>query len=309
MKVFESVVLPCLAIGVAALTTLWGANWVRVEPTSRNNTSLTFTTIDVPGAAVTEITGINSSGELVGFYGQNVSEDIHGFVYTGGNFTYFDYPGLSVTVPNGINDSGVIVGYATQLPSLRSSVVGFTYDGSSFTTLKDASDQATYGYGINNIGVVVGNAGSLDYTRGFRMRNGRYTALHFPGTYFNASGTGINNHNVLVGYTVLGGVYNAYVYAAGAFTNIDVSGAQATSASAINDSGIVVGWYNPVSTNYYYGFAWKNGTTLTFGVPGAVWTAAYGINAFGQIVGAYSLDDGVTWHGFLTNPVALPRPR
>src|SRR5438105_1064892 len=67
--------------------------------------TLTFTTIDVPGAAYTGIFGINIDGDMVGNYGQDVNVDSHGFLYSNGGFTYFDYPGQSFAVPGGINDS------------------------------------------------------------------------------------------------------------------------------------------------------------------------------------------------------------
>src|SRR5690349_8241131 len=71
--------------------------------------NLTFTSIDVPGAQFTGIWGINSNGDMVGNYGQNIEAESHGFLYSNGTFTYFDYPGQPKTVPYGINDSGLIV--------------------------------------------------------------------------------------------------------------------------------------------------------------------------------------------------------
>src|SRR4029077_20837608 len=145
--------------------------------------SLTFTTIDVPGMAVTEINGITTTGDMVGFYGQSTVGPLRGFVYSNGTFTYFGYPGQQVTVPGGINDSGLIVGYATQNANRRTSVVGFLYDGTTFTKLKDDSNQATDALGINNAGTVVGAAGTLGSTNGFEFISGRYKAIIFPGQY------------------------------------------------------------------------------------------------------------------------------
>ncbi len=104
---------------------------------------ITLTTIDVPGATVTEIDGINSAGEMVGFYGQNELSSLSAFSYGNGSFAYFDYPGQNVTVAEGINDSGLIVGLATQEAYEGAPVYGFTYDGTSFTTLQDGSNYAT----------------------------------------------------------------------------------------------------------------------------------------------------------------------
>ena len=42
-------------------------------------TQLTFTTIDVPGAHYTGVWGINSAGDMVGNYGQDINSDSHGF--------------------------------------------------------------------------------------------------------------------------------------------------------------------------------------------------------------------------------------
>jgi hypothetical protein len=130
--------------------------------------NLTFTTIDVPGAVFTGIWGINSNGDMVGNYGQNIETESHGFLYRNGTFTYFDYPGESKTAPMGINDAGLIVDYAGDL-----SVVGFLYDGTNFTTIKHGTDSATFALGINNANLVVGGFGTVGATRGFELRSRR----------------------------------------------------------------------------------------------------------------------------------------
>src|SRR5262249_55633584 len=85
-----------------------------------------FTAINAPGAVAscplltlscgTFATGINNSGQIVGYFGDTAGVT-HGFVYSGGgSFTTIDYPGISCpggrcgTFVNGINDSGQIVG-------------------------------------------------------------------------------------------------------------------------------------------------------------------------------------------------------
>src|SRR5438132_11927584 len=69
--------------------------------------SYAFSTIDVPGAAFTEAFGINSSGRIVGAYG---NPDVHGFVLDDGSDTTMDVPGATRTEAVGINPSGQIVG-------------------------------------------------------------------------------------------------------------------------------------------------------------------------------------------------------
>src|SRR5256885_14902925 len=110
---------------------------------------LTITTIDVPGAHYTGVWGINSAGDVVGNYGQDINNDSHGFLYSNGTFTYFDYPGQSVTVPRGVNDSGVIVGYAGKNP-----VLGFTYNGTNFAPIRHGGSSDSSDTGDNNVGDV-----------------------------------------------------------------------------------------------------------------------------------------------------------
>ena len=263
--------------------------------------SVTFTTIDVPGMAVTEVNGINTAGDVVGFYGQSTIGPLRGFVYSNGTFTYFGYPGQQVTVPGGINDSGLIVGYATQNANRRSSVVGFLYDGTTFTTLKDGQNQATDAMGISNSGTVVGGAGTLGSTNGFELINGKYKAIVFPGQYTYAFASGINTLGEIAAFEI-GGIYeHAYLYKNGKFRNLDFPGAQDTEALGINDNGIIVGSY-AVAGGCVCGYALKNGKYLSFSYPGATVTSANSINLSGQIVGTYELGDG-TWHGFVTSPI------
>jgi uncharacterized membrane protein len=262
---------------------------------------ITLTTITVPGAAVTEINGINSAGDMVGFYGQNLEEAISGFSYLGGEFTYFDYPGQSYTVPGAINDSNVIVGYATQVPSEGAPVYGFTYDGTSFTTLTDGSDYATYGFGINNAGVVVGRAGGLYGAAAFELTNGRYKTVHLPGSCTYKQAEAINNLDEIVAYTSCGVYAYGYTVRNGRQQSIDYPGAQETAALGINDNGFVVGWYNPVTLNDY-AFIYAKGKYVSFTYPGATYTFASGINNSGEIVGSYT-SDNITIHGFVSSPV------
>ena len=74
----------------------------------------TYTTIDPPGSIATNVGGINNSGEVVGSYGEIVSNhtQTHGFVFNAGVYTIVDFPGATETVVNGVNDQGQIVGYA-----------------------------------------------------------------------------------------------------------------------------------------------------------------------------------------------------
>jgi probable HAF family extracellular repeat protein/VCBS repeat-containing protein len=72
----------------------------------------TYTTIDPAGPTnETSLTGINASGQVIGFYYNNDGVQ-QGFIYSNGTYTTIDPAGPTVvTVVTGINNSGQVVGY------------------------------------------------------------------------------------------------------------------------------------------------------------------------------------------------------
>jgi uncharacterized membrane protein len=143
--------------------------------------NLTYTTIDVPGAVVTGVEGINTNGDMVGYYAQGLTGSASGFLYSGGNFTLFDYPGGDSTFAREINDSGSIVGWA--YTNNNTAGVGYLYDGTTFTTIKARGKSATLAEGIDNAGDVVGAYGSLGAAVGFELRGNRYKNILPPGSF------------------------------------------------------------------------------------------------------------------------------
>jgi probable HAF family extracellular repeat protein len=258
---------------------------------------ITFTTINVPGAGYTGVSGINTAGNMVGTYGQNVNTDSNGFLYSNGVFSYFDYPGATITVPYKINDSGLIVGSTGYDP-----VFGFLYDGSTFTTIVDGSDTATYTLGINNAGLIVGAAGSLGVTRGFELRGQKFKAISPPpGGWIYVDATDINTFGVIVGWTE--GNPNGFLDKGGKFQTINYPGSTQTEVWGINDSGTAVGWYESCTPACgIHGFAVRAGKYLSIDYPNAIYTAAFGINAAGQVVGGYELAENA-YQGFVTSPI------
>lgn len=262
--------------------------------------NLTFTTIDVPGAADTNVLGINTAGDVVGDYASSDIAPPHGFKFSGGIFTLFDYPGQYWTVPFGINDAGLISGSAYAIDG--TSGVGFLYDGTAFTTLQAQGKSATLPRGINNAGTVVGGYGkSLSSTRGFALVGTKFKTVSPPGVYTFVFGDGINNRNQVVGTADQGGFFSSN----GTFKTIAVPGASETQPFGINDNGVVVGWYfgcAPSCTSH--GFVFLRGRYLSFDYPGAMSTFADGINNSGEIVGSYTFDNQ-TFHGYITNPTDM----
>ena len=120
-----------------------------------------FTTIDVPGAFYTVAWGINSAGDIVGWYGASFSES-HGFIYSKGTFTALDYPGYSQNYVADINDSGLIAGGYGDAVTINGVLYqwehSYIYKSGVFTTF-DAPfgpPAATQIWHLNNDGVISG---------------------------------------------------------------------------------------------------------------------------------------------------------
>jgi probable HAF family extracellular repeat protein len=276
---------------------------ISVDAQDRVGTAnLTFTIIDVPGAVATDVYGINTAGDMVGIYSPTNNGPDGGFLLSGGNYSFFAYPGLYETYAWKINDSGVIAGSATNIGGPE---VGFLYSGGTFTTIRVPGQPDTTVEGINNAGNLAGGADS-GVTAGecFERIGTRFKNITpSPGGFIDCYATGINNLGVVIGsYT--SNTTNSFSYKNGKFQTITVPGSEGlTEAWGINDSGIIVGWYEGCTSGcYFHGFVLRNGRYLTLDYPGALDTFALGIGNSGQIVGAYTAADSST-HGFVTSPI------
>jgi hypothetical protein len=105
------------------------------------------------------------------------------------------------------------------------------------------------------------------------------------------------------------------VQAQGTFATIDVPGAVSTTASGINASGQITGWYRLGSETRDHGFILSGGQFRTIDPPGSINTRAFGLNPRGDVVGFYRAADGSD-HGFLlkrgvftTMTCQMPRAR
>ena len=118
--------------------------------------SLTFSTLDDPLATnFTTLDGINTAGQIVGWY-KDSSGAQHGLLYSNGTYTTLSDPlGTNGTAGQGINDGGQIAGYYYDSSGVEH---GFLYSGGTYTTITDpfAGAQGTDANNINNAGQVVG---------------------------------------------------------------------------------------------------------------------------------------------------------
>ena len=95
-----------------------------------------FTSINFPGAVLTEAEGINPGGTIVGLYVDSNGKQ-HGFLLSGGNFSSIDYPGASATIAFGINPGGDIVGdWNDGKGNGTASIHGFLLSGGTFSEVQ-----------------------------------------------------------------------------------------------------------------------------------------------------------------------------
>jgi probable HAF family extracellular repeat protein len=254
----------------------------------------TLTTLDFPGSIATGANGINSSGEVVGWFLDSANLT-HGFLLSGGTYTQLDVPGYPETIAGGINDVGQIVG---------GSYGGlFIYDMSTraYTSYTWGTGDFVIGVGINNAGMVVGFA--THYQSGFSV------GLEFDGTNFTkyavpgADSTellSINNENEIIASASARFTTAAYLVEGSKRRRLEIARVPTASVSAISDTGVVTGTYVPSPGKGDAGFEIQ-GNTFTKFVAGVNGTIPYAVNDSGQVVGFF-YDSSFKQHGFLWTP-------
>ena len=164
-----------------------------------------------PNAYLTDYTGINNSGKLVGYF-TDANGYSRGFIKDGANFTAIDYPGASAAVcasyqqcgtrVTGINNLGQVVGvYRSSDGRYR----GFVKNGNNYIPIDHPDSPFNiYVTGINDSGQVAGYFwGSDGYAYGFVKDGGRFIEIIPPATANDGEGAyvyGINNSGRIAGW-------------------------------------------------------------------------------------------------------------
>jgi len=259
-------------------------------------TTFTFTTVDVPGAESTALSGINNQGLAVGTFVKN-GQQVGFLRASDGTIATFSVAGLP-TSTGGINDLGQVVGSLSNGQDFIRNT-----DGSLITFSVPDNGPAL---DINNGGTVVGYHSAGNVCHGFvRSPGGALTDLDDPSSAIpNTVAQGINDQGEIVGNFNF--ETNAFLRdAGGTFTNFQFPGAIGqTAAFGINDAGDIVGFYD-IATNHGF-LRHADGTFETVDDPlrGKV-SQVTGINDKGVLVGLFT-DASGAMHGYIATP--LPEP-
>jgi probable HAF family extracellular repeat protein len=286
-QVIVAIACLCLAIATAA-----GAQ------------SLTFTTIDFPGAVLTNAQGINAQGEIVGFYTDTAGRT-HGFLQSGGQFRSIDFPGAQSTQARGIGPAGDIVG-SYQRPGESTDALSILFAHGFLLTRRGGFLKVDYPGHQNTIpqrilpdGTILGcyhDHDTMTTMRGVTMSRRGLDEITAHASMHN--GATPDGQTIVGLYTdMMDNRGKAYVIRRGAFSSLEVPGATQTAAWDVNPSGLVVGVYRD-GAGAFHGFQYDGQTFGRIDVPGATATRVFGVNAHGDIVGAFVDTSGRT-HGFL----------
>jgi hypothetical protein len=273
----------------------------------------TYTTVDYPGAVLTElIGGPNPQGTSVGGYTFTAGGALHGFTVRGGVFTPFDPPGSTFTTANFINPRGEIVGAYVDSGGVSH---GFILSGGTYTTVDYPGAAGTELSSVNPSGEMsgatcsdpaCGDFGATNVTHSFLVsKKGVFSATFDPpGAASSTSSVVIPSGAVVGAYTDLSGTTcstqcQGYMLFHGSYATINYPGSSFTFAGGANAPGDIVGIYTDSAGNGH-GFLF-NGAYTSFDYPGASFTEATGINPSGVIVGLYADSTGVV-HGFMRTP-------
>lgn len=193
-----------------------------ISGTTLNLTNASFTTLTGPtaannagGSGTTNLTatGVNSSGEAVGYY-ENANGTYDGFTEIGGVYTTVDGPiglGTTSTLIYGVNDNGATTGLIDD----NNGTDGFINDTTGFNTITALSGTGATPSGINNSETVVGCGYPQQTT--IQSEGGPFTITTDVGFSYSASA----------------GLATIADSGFGPFAN--------TCASGINDGGAIVG--------------------------------------------------------------------
>ncbi len=284
------------------------------------------TPINIPGATAINPIAMNDSGQVVGSFATSTSPiGSTVFLYANGQVTnlttaagFYAPSGISQGSPGlpaglAINNAGVVAGSIYSNGLYGGNSLG-TYSQGVVTNLglPPASTGAfaplphtVTVVGINNSGqiAVVDNQGNPPAL----YANGHFEVLQNQSFVGGVNAIGLNNNGQLAGQALENGLQFAALYTNGIWKSLGSVGGYPSFATAINDSGAMVGSFLTASLSTH-AFLYQNGTMTDLNslVPpslsGVTLLGASSINNLGQIVAYGEPSAGGPLQDYLLTP-------
>jgi probable HAF family extracellular repeat protein len=170
----------------------------------------TFTTVDDPGFAFTQLLGINHSGTTAAGYWTHdpagATGQLAGFVSGGPTFTTPTFTGINSLLPTntnsqatGVNDKGIVVGFFQEGPNSSPLFTAFEDNAGTITPFVFPGSSSTQALGINDLGEIVGDYVLGGQMFGFLDDNGVFSTINPPGAT-SSTANGINDQGKIVGF-------------------------------------------------------------------------------------------------------------
>ncbi len=257
---------------------------------------------------------INNLGDIAGSYPLNPTPGnsgvMHAYLFSNGTFTDLGSLGGYSTALH-LNNGGQAVGASNLTDVETDPYYPVLFSGGKVTQIGTATGEAM---GINGTGQVVGFTGNPGTRRAFLYDHGALTDLGTLGGA-SAEADSINDNGQIVGTSLTSkGLTDVFLYQNGKMNDlghVTVNGvAIPTYATAINDSGTIVGGYGTTTlTPYVYqGGKFYDLRNLVDPTLGIEWLSVSGINDAGQILaeGNVPTFPASTIDAFLLTPVPEP---
>ena len=262
-----------------------------------------YNTITYPGAVFTDVRGLNSDGQLVG-YASLDGVNFFAFSYEAGVYTPLPATVFPVAA-HGVNDAGVIIG-STNDPVAPTQA--FIFNAGTYAFFSRPGWEHTYGRMISNSGLVTGY--SWDSVTGasagyiYNPFTSTFTDISPAGSLFTIA-QGINAAGQVVGSaTIVPSGSNAFLREPGGSITLFQIGSAPTRARGINDVGLITGFVTVGGVTQ--GFVGSSGGFQTLMVPGSDATFPEAINNAGQVAGLYYTGGMTVTHGFIATPASMP---
>jgi probable HAF family extracellular repeat protein len=244
------------------------------------------------GSFGSQALALSPTGDIVG-YASTPSGFFNAVLWQGGAAIDLGGGPLTPFRASGINAAGQIIGTGVTV-SFRA----IRWQIGAWVDLGSPAPANTEAFGINALGHVVGRFQAVGQTgdRAAIWRDGIMTDLGvFLGQQTVANA--VNVHDVVVGQYGDGGP-RPFKWEDGTFSALPVpAGAEGGAATAINDDGVIVGWYWGADF-VQHAVVWEDGVIRELPPLGGNYSAATGVNNLGQIVGS-SMAPGNTVHATL----------